>query len=37
MPPTWNREPDPFIELYSAQAVAARIAELGAQITADYR
>ncbi len=35
--PTWNREPNPFIELYSAEAVAARIAELGAQITADYR
>jgi hypoxanthine phosphoribosyltransferase len=35
--PSWNREPNPFIELYSAEAVASRIAELGATITADYQ
>src|SRR5436190_11442347 len=32
-----NREVDPFVELYSAEAIARRVAELGAQITADYR
>ena len=31
-----NREVDPFVELYSAEAIARRVAELGAQITADY-
>ena len=36
-PPAWNRTPDPFAELISAEAIAARVAELGAQITADYR
>ena len=35
--PAWNREPEPFVELHSAEAIAARIAELGRQITADYR
>jgi hypoxanthine phosphoribosyltransferase len=35
-PPTWNRTKDPFAELISAQAIAQRVAELGAQITADY-
>ena len=35
--PTFNRSPDPFIELISADAIARRVAELGAQITADYR
>ncbi len=35
--PGWNRESDPFIELQSAAAVATRVAELGAQITADYQ
>jgi hypoxanthine phosphoribosyltransferase len=35
-PPAWNRHPDPFAELISAEAIAARVAELGAQITADY-
>ena len=35
--PPWNRSSEPFAELYSAAAVAARVAELGAQITADYR
>ncbi|HEY1818042.1 MAG TPA: hypoxanthine phosphoribosyltransferase [Kofleriaceae bacterium] len=36
-PPAWNRDPEPFAELISAEAIAARVAELGAQITADYR
>ena len=35
-PPAFNRDPDPFIELISADAIARRVAELGAQITADY-
>jgi hypoxanthine phosphoribosyltransferase len=35
-PPSWNRTSDPFKELISADAVAARVAELGAQITKDY-
>jgi len=35
-PPAWNRSPEPFAELISAQAIATRVAELGAQITADY-
>jgi len=35
-PPAWNRSPEPFAELISADAIAARVAELGAQITADY-
>ena len=35
-PPTWNRTSDPFKELISAEAIAARVAELGAQITKDY-
>jgi hypoxanthine phosphoribosyltransferase len=35
--PSWNRGSEPFAELYSAEAVAARVDELGAQITADYR
>ncbi len=35
--PLWNRSPEPFSELISAEAVAVRVAELGAQITADYR
>jgi hypoxanthine phosphoribosyltransferase len=34
--PPWNRSPDPFAELISAEAIAARVAELGAQITAEY-
>jgi len=34
--PAWNRPTEPFAELVSAQAIAARVAELGAQITADY-
>jgi hypoxanthine phosphoribosyltransferase len=36
-PPAWNRSPDPFAELISADAIAARVRELGAQITADHR
>ncbi len=36
-PKPWNREQDPFAELISADAIAARVAELGAQITADYK
>jgi hypoxanthine phosphoribosyltransferase len=35
-PPPWNRSPEPFAELISAEAIATRVAELGAQITADY-
>ncbi|MBL0218606.1 MAG: hypoxanthine phosphoribosyltransferase [Myxococcales bacterium] len=35
-PPPWNRSPDPFAELISAEAIAVRVAELGAQITTDY-
>jgi hypoxanthine phosphoribosyltransferase len=35
-PPPWNRSSEPFAELISAQAIATRVAELGAQITADY-
>ena len=34
--PAWNRPSEPFAELISATAIAARVAELGAQITADY-
>jgi hypoxanthine phosphoribosyltransferase len=34
--PAWNRSPEPFAELISADAIAARVAELGAQITRDY-
>ena len=36
-PPTWNRTTDPFKELISADAVSARVAELGAQITREYK
>ena len=35
-PPAWNRSTEPFAELISAAAIATRVAELGAQITADY-
>jgi len=35
-PPAWNRETEPFAELVSAEAISSRVAELGAQITADY-
>jgi hypoxanthine phosphoribosyltransferase len=35
-PPPWNRTTEPFAELLSAQTVAKRVAELGAQITKDY-
>lgn len=35
-PPAWNRNPDPFAELISAEAIAARVAELGTQITTEY-
>lgn len=35
-PPAWNRSPEPFAELISAEAIATRVAELGAQITAEY-
>ena len=34
--PAWNRHPEPFEELISSQAIAARVAELGAAITTDY-
>ena len=36
-PPAWNRDQEPFAELISAEAISARVAELGAQITAEYR
>src|SRR5678815_3780781 len=35
-PPAWNRPTEPFAELISADAIARRVAELGAQITAEY-
>ena len=35
--PVWNRSPDPFSELISVEAIARRVAELGAQITAEYK
>jgi len=35
-PTAWNRSPEPFAELISAEAIATRVAELGAQITAEY-
>lgn len=35
-PPSWNRPSEPFAELISANAIAARVAEMGAQITRDY-
>lgn len=34
--PAWNRSSEPFAELLSAAAIAARVAELGSQITTDY-
>jgi len=34
--PSWNRSTEPFAELISAEAISARCAELGAQITRDY-
>jgi hypoxanthine phosphoribosyltransferase len=34
--PSYNREPDPFVELISAEAIARRVEELGAEITQDY-
>lgn len=37
VPKPWNRTEEPFAELISAEKIAARVAELGAQITADYR
>ncbi|MEO8845028.1 MAG: hypoxanthine phosphoribosyltransferase [Kofleriaceae bacterium] len=36
-PKAWNRTQEPFAELISAEAIAARVAELGAKITADYQ
>ena len=36
-PPAWNRSSEPFSELISADAIAARVGELGTQITADYQ
>jgi hypoxanthine phosphoribosyltransferase len=36
-PPSWNRTQEPFAELISAEAIAARVAELGTKITEDYR
>jgi hypoxanthine phosphoribosyltransferase len=35
-PPAWNRPSDPFAELISAEAIATRVAELGAAITSEY-
>jgi hypoxanthine phosphoribosyltransferase len=34
--PVWNRSPEPFAELLSAATIAARVAQLGAEITAEY-
>ena len=34
--PPWNRSPQPFAELISVEAIAKRVAELGAQLTSDY-
>jgi hypoxanthine phosphoribosyltransferase len=34
--PPWNRPADPFHELISAEAIAARVAELGTAITSEY-
>src|SRR5690242_4365609 len=36
-PPAWNRSSEPFSELISADAIASRVGELGAQITKDYQ
>ena len=36
-PPAWNRPGQPFAELISSDAIATRVAELGAKITEDYR
>lgn len=36
-PPPFNRAGEPFIELYSHEQIAARVAELGAKITSDYK
>ncbi len=36
-PPAWNRSTEPFAELISADKIATRVAELGAQMTADYK
>lgn len=36
-PPAWNRPHEPFAELISAEAIASRVAQLGAQITTEYR
>jgi hypoxanthine phosphoribosyltransferase len=36
-PPAWNRASEPFAELISAETIATRVAELGAQITAEYQ
>ena len=34
---SWNRSPEPFVELFSAEALAARVAVLGQEITETYR
>ncbi len=34
---SFNRDPDPFEELISAEAIARRVEELGTQITEDYK
>jgi hypoxanthine phosphoribosyltransferase len=36
-PPAWNRVEEPFAELISAEAISTRVAQLGAQLTAEYR
>ena len=36
VPPAWNRSTEPFVELLSAEAIGKRVAEMGAQITAEY-
>ena len=35
-PPAWNRSAELFAELISAEAIAARVAEMGAEITREY-
>jgi hypoxanthine phosphoribosyltransferase len=35
--PPFNRDPEPFVELISAEAIERRVAELGSEITQDYQ
>jgi len=36
-PPSWNRTQEPFKELISAEAIAARVAELGLEVSVPPR